>query len=60
MIEEKEIHLRDYYKILIKRKYAAFVFFAAIFTVILVKTLATTPLYTASAKVLIEKVSPVK
>ncbi|MBU0992265.1 MAG: polysaccharide biosynthesis tyrosine autokinase [Proteobacteria bacterium] len=54
-IEEKEIHLRDYLRILDKRKYPIVIFFAITFTIVLIKSLTTTPLYTAEAKVLIEK-----
>lgn len=54
--EEKEIHLRDYLRILDKRKYPILIFFFVVFTIVLIKSFTTTPLYTASSKVMIEKV----
>ncbi len=54
-MEEQEIHLRDYWKIIRKRQGIIFVFF--LFTVLIVgiATFTATPLYEATAEVLIEK-----
>ena len=55
MIDEKEIHLRNYIKVIIKRRYTVYTFFAIVFAVTLIITFSTTPIYTATTKVLIEK-----
>jgi succinoglycan biosynthesis transport protein ExoP len=57
-MEEREIHLRDYLRIIYKRRYTAFTFFIIVFIVVLIGTLSTTPVYRASTKVLLEKVEP--
>ncbi|MDA8239689.1 MAG: polysaccharide biosynthesis tyrosine autokinase [Nitrospiraceae bacterium] len=58
MEEEKEIHLRDYLKIIVKRRQLAFTFFGVVFALSLILTLSSTPLYMATTKVLIEKSEP--
>ncbi len=57
-MDEKEIHLRDYLKIIKKRRYTVYTFFTIVFIVVLIGTLSTTPIYQASTKVLIERVEP--
>jgi len=57
-MEEREIHLRDYLRIIYKRRYTVYTFFTIVFVVVLIGTLSTTPVYQASTKVLIEKVEP--
>jgi succinoglycan biosynthesis transport protein ExoP len=57
-MEEREIHLRDYLRIIFKRRYTVFTFFIIVFIVVLIGTLSTTPVYRASTRVLIEKVEP--
>ena len=57
-MEEREIHLRDYLRIIYKRRYTGYTFFTIVFVVVLIGTLSTTPVYKASTKVLIEKVEP--
>jgi succinoglycan biosynthesis transport protein ExoP len=57
-MEEREIHLRDYLRIIYKRRYTAFTFFIIVFIVVLIGTLSTIPVYRASTKVLLEKVEP--
>jgi polysaccharide biosynthesis transport protein len=57
-MEEREIHLRDYLKIVYKRRYTVYTFFAIVFAIVLIGTLSSTPIYQASTKVLIEKVEP--
>ncbi len=57
-MEEKEIHLRDYLKIIYKRRYTVYTFFIVVFVVVLIGTLSSKPVYKASTKVLIEKVEP--
>lgn len=57
-MEEQEIHLRDYLRIIDKRRYTVFTFFLITFAVVLVGTFTATPIYVSSAKVLIEKNAP--
>jgi capsular exopolysaccharide synthesis family protein len=57
-MQEQEIHLRDYLKIVYKRRYTVFTFFAIVFAVVLIGTLSSSPVYRASTKVLIEKIEP--
>ena len=55
-MEEREIHLRDYLRVIGKRRYTVYTFFTIVFIVVLIGTLSSTPVYKASAKVLIERV----
>ena len=55
LLQEKEIHLRDYLNIIRKRKLIVFSIFIVIFTVVLIATMASTPIYEASTRLLIEK-----
>lgn len=57
-MEEREIHLRDYLKIIYKRRYTVYTFFTIVFIIVLIGTFSTTPVYQASTKVLIERVEP--
>lgn len=57
-MEEKEIHLRDYFRTIIKRRHTVFTFFTIIFVIFLIATFSSTPMYTATTKVLIEKNEP--
>ncbi|RMG04571.1 MAG: hypothetical protein D6726_03100, partial [Nitrospirae bacterium] len=58
MMEEREIHLRDYLRVVNKRRYTVYTVFIIVFTVVLIGTLSSTPLYRATTKVLIEKGPP--
>jgi polysaccharide biosynthesis transport protein len=51
----KELHLTDYIKVIRKRSRIVFTVFAAIFVLALIITLASTPMYRATARLLIEK-----
>jgi capsular exopolysaccharide synthesis family protein len=51
----KELHLTDYIKIINKRRRFVFTFFVIVFVLGLIATLATTPVYKATASLLIEK-----
>jgi polysaccharide biosynthesis transport protein len=53
--QEQEIHLRDYIRVLRKRKKTILTFFALIFGTAIIGTFSVTPYYTASTQVLIEK-----
>ena len=52
---EQEIHLRDYFRVLVKRKMTVYTFLAITFFTVVIATFTSTPLYTASSQVLIEK-----
>ncbi|MEW6109625.1 MAG: polysaccharide biosynthesis tyrosine autokinase [Nitrospirota bacterium] len=54
-MEEKEIHLRDYLRIILKRRQTVFTFFIVVFVIVLLGTFSATPMYMATTKVLIEK-----
>ncbi|MBA4372840.1 MAG: hypothetical protein C0402_08235 [Thermodesulfovibrio sp.] len=54
-MEEKVIHLRDYYRVLVRRKYAVFSFFILVVAYTLLATFSATPVYMATTKVLIQK-----
>ena len=57
-MEEREIHLRDYLRVISKRRYPVYTFFTVVFIVVLIGTLSSTAIYKASTKVLIERVEP--
>lgn len=57
-MEEKEIHLRDYINVLIKRKNAILTFLIVVFVIVLVGTISTTPIYMATTKIVIERIEP--
>jgi len=54
-MDEKEIHLRDYLRIIGKRKGTIFTFFLSTLIIVIIATFTATPLYLASTKVIIEK-----
>jgi capsular exopolysaccharide synthesis family protein len=56
MLEEREIHLRDYLRVLLKRKYTVLTFFIIVFVVVFIGAMSATPVFQATTKVLIEKV----
>lgn len=56
MLEEREIHLRDYLRVLFKRKYTILTFFIIVFVVVFIGAMSATPVFQATTKVLIEKV----
>jgi len=53
----KVIHLREYLKVLRKRKYIVLTCFIIVFGVVLIQTFSAQPVYMALTKVLIEKVA---
>ncbi len=57
-MEDKDIHLREYLRIVTKRKQTVCAFFAVVFVMTLIVTFSATPLYLATTKVLIEKAEP--
>jgi capsular exopolysaccharide synthesis family protein len=57
-MEEREIHLRDYLKVIVKRRQLVYTFFGVVFAISLIMTFSSTPIYVATTKVLIEKSEP--
>lgn len=57
-MQEREIHLRDYLKVIDKRRYSVYTFFIIVFTLVLIGTLSSQPVYMASTKILIERGAP--
>lgn len=56
--EEQEIHLRDYLRVIIKRREVIIAFFLITLTVVIIATFAQTSMYTSGCKVVIEKIRP--
>jgi capsular exopolysaccharide synthesis family protein len=54
-MNDNEIHLKNYLRIIVKRKYTVTAFFIVVFVIALLGSLNYTPVYTAFSKVLIEK-----
>jgi len=54
-MEEREIHLRDYIRIIKKRRFTVCTFFIITFLVVFIGTFTAAPVFRASTKVLIEK-----
>lgn len=54
-IEEKEIHLRDYLRIILKRRNTVLTFFVIITVAFIIGAFSATPVYRATTRVLIEK-----
>ncbi len=54
-MKEKEIHLRDYLRIVNKRKITILTFFILTLLIVIIATFTVTPMYQASTKVIIEK-----
>ncbi len=54
-MNDQEIHLRDYLRIIKKRRYTVYTFFLITFTMVFIGTYTATPVYRATAKLLIEK-----
>lgn len=55
MKQEKEIHLRDYFRVLAKRKGIALTFLTLTFIFVVIGTFTATPYYMATTKVMIER-----
>ncbi len=54
-MQEEEIHLRDYWKVIVKRSNSVLTFFSVLVVVVIIGTLTTTPVYRASTRVLIDR-----
>jgi capsular exopolysaccharide synthesis family protein len=55
-MQDEEIHLRDYLRVVSKRRGLVATFFIVTFVIVLIGTFAVTPMYKGTAKVMIEKV----
>ncbi len=55
---EKEIHLRDYLHILLRRKWTLITFFIIVVTTVLIGTFLTTPIYRSTATIKIDREDP--
>jgi len=54
-MQEEEIHLRDYWKVIVKRRNSVLTFFSVLVVVVTIGTLTTTPVYRATTRVLIDR-----
>lgn len=54
-MEEQEIHLRDYFRVIQKRRYVVAAFFVTTLLAVVIGTIRMTPIYEASTQVLVEK-----
>jgi polysaccharide biosynthesis transport protein len=52
--QEEEIHLLDYWKVLVKRRRVALAFFAVVVGIVIVYSFTATPIYKGTAQVLID------
>lgn len=55
MLTKKDLHLRDYLKVIKKHRRIAWTFFVATLAIVLIATFAVTPQYEATAKIIIAK-----
>lgn len=56
---EPEVHLRDYWRVIVKRKWTVLTFFAVIVTTVMISTFLMRPVFTATTTIQIDKESPV-
>jgi capsular exopolysaccharide synthesis family protein len=54
----EDIHLRDYLWVIYKRRWTIIVFFAVLVTVVTILSFTLTPIYSATAEIIIEKENP--
>ncbi|MFH2138518.1 MAG: polysaccharide biosynthesis tyrosine autokinase [Candidatus Omnitrophota bacterium] len=57
-IPEQQMHLRDYVQIVLRRRFVIITFFIVLVTTVLIGTIRQTPIYEATATLLIEPRSP--
>ncbi|HET6465070.1 MAG TPA: polysaccharide biosynthesis tyrosine autokinase [Nitrospiria bacterium] len=58
MIQESEVHLHDYLRVLQKRRWTAITFFVILVTVVAVATFTIRPVYRSTVQILIERENP--
>jgi len=56
--QEKQIDLREYLRVVIKRRWVIATIFTVLVLTVAVKTFTATPIYQASARIIIEKENP--
>ncbi len=54
-LQEEEIHLRDYWKVIVKRNKSVLTFFSVLVVIVTIGNLTTTPVYMATTRVLIDR-----
>lgn len=57
-MDVKEVHLRDYIRVIQKRMYPSVTFFSVVLVLVVLGTFSATPVYRATTKLFIEKVEP--
>ena len=55
---EREVHLRDYLKVVLRRKWVVIAFFVIVVVTVAINTFSMQPIYRATCQVLIERESP--
>ncbi|MEE9165291.1 MAG: polysaccharide biosynthesis tyrosine autokinase [Nitrospinota bacterium] len=55
---EQEIHLRDYWRVILKRKWTIITFFIIVVTTVTIHTFKMRPVYQAATRILIDKENP--
>ncbi|HUK56994.1 MAG TPA: polysaccharide biosynthesis tyrosine autokinase [Nitrospiria bacterium] len=58
MIQEPEVHLRDYLRVLYKRRWTVIAFFVILVSVVAVGTFTARPVYRSTVQILIERENP--
>jgi len=58
MIQESEVHLRDYLRVLQKRRWTVIAFFVILVTTVAVVTFTVRPVYRSTVQILIERENP--
>jgi capsular exopolysaccharide synthesis family protein len=58
MIQEPEVHLRDYLRVLQKRRWTVIAFFVILVTTVAVVTFTVRPVYRSTVQILIERENP--
>ena len=53
-----EIHLQDYIQVILRRRWVILTFFIVLLTTVIIGTLKQTPIYEATATLMIERRSP--
>jgi len=53
--QEEEIHIRDYWKVIAKRRNSVLTFFSVLVVIVSIGTFTTTPVYMATTRVLIDR-----
>ena len=57
-ILHEEINIRDYWRVILKRRWIIITFFLVVVTTVAIHSLTMTPVYRATSKILIERANP--